>query len=310
MNLVNRATQELDKNFHYTGVGGIVSVTAGIVLSSLVLKIVGISLLALALISYLHQKFLSSSNNSQPVSPVHSQPSSYKPLATPPSQNGKVSSNPPNLSDKVTHITGSITSEEQIYTLASINGIPIDEIERRARPAKSPQGPNQTVENEGVSYSGFLGMNESLKEVLLADWQTVRVLGWTHEALAFHLGAICKGVQAAGSYNNQVELRYDHSGKGGATQTLKATYVRHRGTQVDIFSPSMDFGSSWNGQCSITNISTGASVMWSPGVEIYIRKYGFYEGGGKQNQYRVDPVALISVLTGESEELLRKKLSR
>src|ERR1700733_5887388 len=47
------------------------------------------------------------------------------------------------------HITECITSIDQIPHLASINGISIEEIEKRARPAKHPNGPNKTVENEG-----------------------------------------------------------------------------------------------------------------------------------------------------------------
>ena len=82
--------------------------------------------------------------------------------------------------DTLTHITDSITSVEQIPTLASINGISIDEIEKRARPAKRSLGPNQTVETEGMSYSGFLGLNESFKEVL---W----LIGKRFKSLAGHI---------------------------------------------------------------------------------------------------------------------------
>jgi hypothetical protein len=271
-------------------------------------------------LGYLHQKFFTSLIIAPPVlQPVNNIPASLQQLNPPekpeieqpaeivPSLQPKVSTHDNNLQEELTHITDSITSEEQIHTLASINSLSIQEIEERARPAKHPTGPNKTVENNGMSFSGFLGVEESFKEVLLSDWKTVRALGWTHKDLAFHLGAISKlaeqstyeGRYGNHAFNPEAEITYDYLGTGKAEQNLKVVFIVHRGFQEDIFAPVNDYwNSGWGRQCLITNVTTGASVMWTSGVQKYIRKYGFYEGGGKQNPYRVDPVALVSVLTG------------
>lgn len=41
------------------------------------------------------------------------------------------------------------------------------------------------------SLCGFLGENESCKEVLKKDWQTVLSLGTSHMELAAHLKTVC-----------------------------------------------------------------------------------------------------------------------
>lgn len=196
------------------------------------------------------------------------------------------------------HITECITSIDQIPRLASINGISIEEIEKRARPAIHPNGPNKTVENEGWSYSGFLGMDESFKDVLLADWKSVQALGWTHAELASHLDAIQQRLEQDCDTGQELHFTYEYSKNGQVVLELTGVYVPTRGRQEDIFKPAgASYG--WSRGFHLMNPSNGAKVQWGKGQVAYIRKYGFYEGGGKGNEYRVDPVTLIALLTGK-----------
>ena len=169
MSIINRAIDGLHKHCHYIGIGGAATFVIGAALSSLILKVVGVSLGIIALLGYLHQKFFTSPPPSLRLANTYfSTFQQVKPPVKPEIQQ-PVEIVPSYEAGNATHITDSITSEEQIHTLASINGLSIHEIEERARP--------ENVENNGMSYSGFLGIEESFKEVLLSDWKTVRALG-------------------------------------------------------------------------------------------------------------------------------------
>jgi hypothetical protein len=64
----------------------------------------------------------------------------------------------------------------------------------------------------------------------------------------------------------------------------------YSGHQEDIFGDRQ-----WSRDYVFTNQETGESITVDEGVIHYIRKYGFYEGNVP---HRVDPIRLISVLTG------------
>lgn len=207
---------------------------------------------------------------------------------------------------KIDRMATEIESEEAIQALTEINGVPLDIIEKRARPAVYDR--DEGTRTGGEAYSGFLGTNESLKEVLLQDWRTVRKMGVSHIELAGHLGNIVNQAAGLGSYHTEVTFTYDSAILKAKHQTLSVTYGMHKGEQTDIFRKTTDqeYEGAWNGYCHITNKTTGAHVQWSPGVQQYISKYGFYEGGGKKNAYRVDPISLFSILTGRTEAELQK----
>jgi O-acetyl-ADP-ribose deacetylase (regulator of RNase III) len=83
------------------------------------------------------------------------------------------------MSIKVNMMAAQISSYESIDQLKALNGVSIEEIEKRARP-------------DAQSECGFLGKNEKLKDVLKADWHTVEALGTTHTELADEITAIWK----------------------------------------------------------------------------------------------------------------------
>ncbi len=92
------------------------------------------------------------------------------------------------------------------------------------------------------------------------------------------------------------------------------------GCQDDIFCRTLRNGNTptdgvvsgyWNTVCTVTNVDTGEEIVIGHGVREYIKRFGFYEGSVA---YRVDPLKLISVLTGASvsslQAYLREKASQ
>lgn len=89
-------------------------------------------------------------------------------------------------------------------------------------------------------------------------------------------------------------------------QILYVTNNCHKGFQEDIFHPKLWNG--WSTELKITNLLNGQSVTIGEGVVGYIKRYGFYEGGGDKNRYRVDPIRLVAILTGASPATVRSKV--
>lgn len=192
---------------------------------------------------------------------------------------------------------------EMIAQLEKINGTPIAEIEKRSRPGQ-------------FACSGFIGSTENFKDVLQRDWKTVQALGITHIELAAQLKAIWNRVQQSGgsgiSYNfsYRVDL-LPNKFLQGAEQNLSGKIVHWRGYQQDIFDRDGDkaYQYSWDRDLILTNLSNNLSITVAYGVMDYIEKYGFYEGGGDQNSYRVDPLKLVAVLTGASVSELQAQVN-
>lgn len=186
----------------------------------------------------------------------------------------------------------------------SIEGVPIEIIEQRARPSPYAGGIVALDAQSGESVSGFLGADESLRDVLLQDWETVRKLGLTHIEIADHLNVLAqKGKDKWGEL-----VTFEYTFRGSAPQALTASYWGTKGVQSDIFRPADNSseGEPWGEFCVIKNLNTGDSIEWTPGIERYIRRYGFYEGG-ENNRYRIDPLKFMSILTGQSVEDLKEE---
>ncbi len=196
---------------------------------------------------------------------------------------------------------------KDIDKCTSINGIPIEEIERRARP-------------RGYSQAGFLGENESFKEVLKKDWETVEQFNVTHCEIVAHLRnviAIAKRAEEniKRTFENlfdPVEIEYRPNDLEGSTlvsekrQQLQVNLCTTRGMQEDLFEPEegksreVETPQGWNEEYSVVNPENGAEVNLNSGILKYIELFGFYEGGGDSNRYRVDPKSVIAILTGKS----------
>jgi len=79
-----------------------------------------------------------------------------------------------------------------------------------------------------------------------------------------------------------------------------------KGYQEDLFRPKdysqrdVDTPEKWSIHQVIENQTNGVRLVLNPGVLNYIRQFGFYEGGGEENPYRVDPIKVVALLTGKS----------
>ena len=213
-----------------------------------------------------------------------------------------------------------LTEKAQIENLLSINGLSIEEIEARARPGK-------------YSQAGFIGEKESFKEVLRKDWETVEKFHVTHAELTAHLKNIIsialraeKSLSIARRAEKSSKKIYDedpyiieyrtHDLTGNTIQSerpqnLKVWLNGTKGCQRDLFQPkedsqrNVDTRETWSDEHTVENPTNGVVLHLNSGILNYIYNFGFYEGGGDQNRYRVDPLKILALLTGKSLEELR-----
>lgn len=213
----------------------------------------------------------------------------------------------PNDATPFTQTTANfIKNKEQIDNLVAINGVSIEEIEKRAK-------------------TNFLGKDESFKEVLKKDWDTTEKLKVTHLELAAHLKNIIDIAKKQEGDAREIAVLYRPNDLESNTiyaspQELEVVLEYTKGLQEDIFGhPEIphDFDEAkkevktprfWNEEFTITNKSVGMTLYVNSGVLSYIKEFGFYEGGGENNQYRVDPVKVMALLTGKSVEDLKQKI--
>ena len=158
---------------------------------------------------------------------------------------------------------------------------------------------------------------EDFKSVLRSDWKIVTTLSATHGELAAHVRCIIEFAEAAKiSYEGQIE--YDAtkchnrmSSRQQKPQPLKITKTFYMGDQFSLFynfekdrkGEQPKENQKWNVEYRIENLNNGVWILIggtsTSGVITYIEEYGFYEGGGVNNEYRVDPFSLYAVITGE-----------
>eukprot|EP00727_Mastigamoeba_balamuthi_P000942 m51a1_g10845 hypothetical protein (307) ;mRNA; r:33895-34815 len=210
----------------------------------------------------------------------------------------------------------------------TVNGVPVAEIERRARPLPSRLDDAATWRCR--SASGFLGPDESLRHVIAADWRTVAdALGTTHtaigEALAWAIDAakrdraergvgpcaesrvtLPKNLQIFGARRN---LLPDWGSRPAAPAVVVRSSFFAGSQRSPFWNDSLAAGEGlndeWAEEHTLSNEQLGgASVVVAgsstAGVARWIADLGFYEGGGHTNPYRVDPELLVAVLTSRA----------
>ncbi len=181
---------------------------------------------------------------------------------------------------------------KMVDNLKDINGVPIAEIEKRARPGADAQ-------------SGFLGRDEKLKDVLKADTSAMFNLGVTNEELGEELIKIIEKEKKAGAMLREVTINHTFKGR---LQHIRVKGFETKGLQFSIFA-NKDTGDNnnplnrpWDTHFEISNPVNGVKILVGgdekSGVPVYIRDIGFFEGGEKTNPWRVDPAALYSILSG------------
>ncbi len=195
-----------------------------------------------------------------------------------------------------------LTTKTQIDALQSINGLSIEEIEQRARPGH-------------YSCHGFIGKEENFKDVLRKDWDTVKKLNVTHQELAAHLKniiSIAKSVQeSTKNFFDAIEIEYEPTSLEGNTicsrgpQKLYIGLMESKGTQEDLFQPKgenelpqVNTPKQWGDEHIFLNPNNNVKLRVTSGILSYIHEFGFYEGGGDQNPYRIDPTKVVALITG------------
>lgn len=176
----------------------------------------------------------------------------------------------------------------QLLATQTIDGVLISEVQHRARPG-------------GLSYSGFLSESEHLLSVLEKDWKTVENhLLTTHLRLSEDLSHLLKLFD----YNSPgvpQKVRVVNTNKD-VIQIL-GTVLSFRGFQKDLLHPS-NYSLAWNTDIVVENRAVDVRLRIAGDYEVglvrYIADFGFYEGGGDENIYRVDPCKLYLLLYGKS----------
>ena len=141
-------------------------------------------------------------------------------------------------------------------------------------------------QDERSSKVGFLGSNEQLIDVLVADNDFVNGEGLTHADLAIPLLQICQHADAERRRLKEWKsVEVEH-----AAIRWRVDFEEYKGFQ---HSPFNDQTKS-NIDFTLTNLESGNTLQFSGLVPIMIERYGFYEGHG--TPYRVEPADIIAVL--------------
>ncbi|GAM25789.1 hypothetical protein SAMD00019534_089640, partial [Acytostelium subglobosum LB1] len=259
-----------------------------------------------------------------------------------------------------------LKSLKDIDDMNQVNGLTIDEIERRARRISDNTTDTQWRYR---SFEGYLGPNESLKDRIKKDWllldqwnDTMNKKKITHVDVAHYLNDIIKQCEDTRTkhqygpmtpitidYNVPEELRCDGDGdQQQHQQRLTITKQLFNGYQYSLFYNEVNvddvngnvkkdgglivrlFGgkkrtmeqqyqeqqleteywnSKWNYEYTIENVTSTKmdseqlliKVAGGPkcGIIQYIERMGFYEGD-ESNEYRIDPILLLSMISGVS----------
>jgi len=201
-----------------------------------------------------------------------------------------------------------INDIEHIKSLQNINGISIQEIERRAQPLLDKTQDAKCWKCR--SFNGFLNNNQTFKECLIQDWETVYALGTTHVILANHLRAILSQAEEIRRNTKRgpdytIQIKYSAKDIVGAKeQVLRISHRFYTGEQWSLFynEQSSEEIEKWREDYYISNDAMGLSITLGGGLKggiiFYIENYGFYEGG-TNNEYRIEPDKLVALLTGK-----------
>ncbi len=174
-----------------------------------------------------------------------------------------------------------INDTTTIEGLKSLNGTSISQLEYEMRPSK-------------LSYSGFLGVDESLLQVLANDNDIVLKMELNHQQIAEFLDYFKKALK--------VGYKEEGSNKKHAFEYNGRIFIFEieawRGSQQSPFNDDLYS----NIDCSLVCLDDGSRINYSGLLPEMIRRYGFYEG--TKVSYRVDPksIAEIAGFSPKSEE--------
>jgi hypothetical protein len=170
---------------------------------------------------------------------------------------------------------------ETLRQIQTINGLTIQELEDLMRPGNS---------DRRSSTLGFLGPDESLIEVLVADNDFITSQGLTHRELAIPLLQIFRLAFRNREPDPQTGelihiVEFEH---GNINWRVEITQTD--GFQYSPFNDDTKSGTDF----LITNLDSDVTLRIAKLVPIMIERYGFYEGRG--TPYRVEPQRIIDLL--------------
>jgi hypothetical protein len=200
--------------------------------------------------------------------------------------------------------------ENDILSLTEINGITIEEIERRAQPLEDKTLDPQTWRCR--SSSGFLGENEKFKDVLLLSFNELKKIGISNQDIAFHLRSILEKAESKRKklkVGPSVPIKITHPSyplpsKKNEKLEFSVEKIFFMGSQQSLFYNANIKESKenleWKNDFIITNTRSGKSLKIGGNTECgiirYIEEYGFYESG-ENNDYKLTPIDILSLLT-------------
>jgi len=217
-----------------------------------------------------------------------------------------------------------IRTLDDLESLETINGLSLKEIETRARPIDDNTTDPQNWKYR--SFDGFLGHDEFFKQIIREDFHTLQKLGSNADMMSECLKKIILIVQEKRTQENlgmmtpvTIDFTFENLGfKTFPTQKLTVTRQMFSGFQYSLFwneDPlENELNTSWNEDFVIENTTNHLKVKVAGNEQVglvdYIHRFGFFEGGGVRNEYRIFPELLWTVLTGicsqETIEIVKK----
>lgn len=162
-----------------------------------------------------------------------------------------------------------------IRSLSTLNGTPIAQLERRMCPRIGTYGV--------ITEAGFLGMDESLTDVLADDNETVLGMGLTHQELADFLHTFDRAPGKMDGFSANYDI-----------VKYKGERFAHVATVWKGFKESpFNDGVQTDTDHTVISLKTGAGISYSGLLPEMIGRYGFYEGRG--TGYRLDPKRVAEV---------------
>ncbi|KAH3767851.1 hypothetical protein Pelo_375 [Pelomyxa schiedti] len=227
------------------------------------------------------------------------------------------------------HITSLADIAALTHPEATINTVPVSEVERRCLALEDRTQDPRTC--RARSWIGFLAPGEKLSSCLHADYVfCASVLRNTHRGLSSCLRRLLREAEAVRASQSKgvmadIELTFtaseiSHTAK---PQNLQLIHRMYAGDQLPPYYSGSDGGTSTphTSPSSVASLESDVNCGWSdeyviksitlPPLEILvagnwrcgsvsmIERYGFYQGGSGTNPYRIDPALLFSVLTGQ-----------
>lgn len=177
-----------------------------------------------------------------------------------------------------------ISSIDKINQIATIVGVSIDVIERRAKPT-------------GETTRGFIPEGGSLLETIRKNWAQVKQANTTHADIAKHLQYLIDTARK----NPKKVICYDPV--TGSTNPEEDNIPRFQvqirkveNPDTDIFRPmdaALDEGASYEEVVILNTALQGKYIRWTPVRHRYICEFGFYSTG-------MDLATVLNVLLKKS----------